>query len=484
MKHILYAIISLLTAFGIFSGAQAQTKQNTVKDRFFIMETEDSEYLYNFESSYLENSRRIRIFLPHNYNDSTARYNTVYVLDAQNLIPENSQTDPENNFLLIAEKLIKQGAANDSIVVAIDGAINSFAEYSLSKTDENNILNNAFTKFLALEVVPYIDNNYRTVNNAGGRILLGKNFAGTMAFVTAVSRQDTFKNIIALSPVFKDISAQLPDILSLNKPGPLFKAWIDAPLYEGEPGNASYVSSYAHNAVTATSVMESKNYRFAVNYLTYFPDSPENAAIKNRLNYAFSFINAQKPLVFSSAKPFLSHKELYTNNFDASLLFALALKYKGGIEATYIPAKIRAVPPFAFISEGFLTTVRGAEPSEMDIRTDFGNKTYKTSVKLLPEAPEKTVTVTFEVKVPQDFADKSIAMLSPYWDKVVQLSDTDKKNIKSASVELPALSNYAYNFVCLDNNAPETDGKGNIKAPNVLKVLNKETVSYTVKGFK
>ena len=62
----------------------------------------------------------------------------------------------------------------------------------------------AYTRFLAHELVPYIDNNYPTYQIGAGRGLMGDSLAATISLLTAAKYPSIFGKVILHSPYVND----------------------------------------------------------------------------------------------------------------------------------------------------------------------------------------------------------------------------------------------------------------------------------------
>ncbi|MEN1935687.1 alpha/beta hydrolase-fold protein [Paenibacillus sp. 102] len=64
----------------------------------------------------------------------------------------------------------------------------------------NEVKNSAYIRFLAHELVPYIDENYPTYQMGKGRVLIGDSLGGTVSFMTALMYPHTFGKVVMQSP--------------------------------------------------------------------------------------------------------------------------------------------------------------------------------------------------------------------------------------------------------------------------------------------
>lgn len=69
----------------------------------------------------------------------------------------------------------------------------------------------AYMRFLAHELVPYIDNNYPTYQVGNGRALIGDSLAATISLLTASKYPNLFGKVILHSPYVDDFVLQAVD---------------------------------------------------------------------------------------------------------------------------------------------------------------------------------------------------------------------------------------------------------------------------------
>jgi predicted alpha/beta superfamily hydrolase len=157
-------------------------------------------------STILEETRNISIYLPDNYMHSESKYPVLYLLDGGAHLQHASGA---------ADYLSTRMLIPDIIVVAIHN-IDRSRDFSPVHVDNVPTSGGAkkFLGFLSEELVPYLDENYRT---AGFNILLGHSFGGTFIGYTLLAKPKLFDAYLAVSPammyadnyVVKEASAKL-----------------------------------------------------------------------------------------------------------------------------------------------------------------------------------------------------------------------------------------------------------------------------------
>ncbi len=157
-------------------------------------------------STILKETRNISIYLPDNYMHSESKYPVLYLLDGGAHLQHASGA---------ADYLSTRMLIPDIIVVAIHN-IDRSRDFSPVHVDNIPTSGGAekFLGFLSEELVPYLDENYRT---AGFNILLGHSFGGTFIGYTLLAKPKLFDAYLAVSPammyadnyVVKEASAKL-----------------------------------------------------------------------------------------------------------------------------------------------------------------------------------------------------------------------------------------------------------------------------------
>jgi len=140
-------------------------------------------------SSILHEPRNMSIYLPDDYAYSNSKYPVLYLLDGGTHLQHAGGA---------ADYLSTQGSIPDIIVVAIHN-IDRSRDFSPVHVDNVPTSGGAekFLGFLSKELVPYMDENYRT---AGFDILLGHSFGGTFIGYTLLAKPNLFDAYLAVSP--------------------------------------------------------------------------------------------------------------------------------------------------------------------------------------------------------------------------------------------------------------------------------------------
>ncbi len=151
----------------------------------------------------LNRSRRIWLYLPPDYLNTTKKYPVLYMQDGQNLFDQNSSFSGEWE---IDESLNKLQNLGDwgCIVVGIDNGeqyrLDEYspwvnAQYGGGQGDE-------YVDFLVNTLKPYIDVNYRTLSGRLTTGIAGSSMGGLLSMYAFTERQDIFSKAGIFSPAF------------------------------------------------------------------------------------------------------------------------------------------------------------------------------------------------------------------------------------------------------------------------------------------
>jgi predicted alpha/beta superfamily hydrolase len=163
--------------------------------------------LHELRSRIFRNSRKLRVWLPPGYDDAgnAQRYPVLYLNDGQNLFDRATafggvewQVDEA------ADRLIRGGAIPPMIVVGIDNAQNErMREYVPYRTFSPPILRplgKRYPEFLTREVMPFVQQNYRTAKGPEHTGLGGSSLGGLITHYTAMATPGVFGRLLIESP--------------------------------------------------------------------------------------------------------------------------------------------------------------------------------------------------------------------------------------------------------------------------------------------
>ena len=133
--------------------------------------------------------RPVWVYLPPGYDDSDERYPSVYVIQGYtgHVAMWNNRTPFRQPFIETADQVFADGTAPPCIVVYVDAWTSYGGSQYVDSTGTGK-----YHSYLCDEVVPWVDERYRTLNAAESRAISGKSSGGYGAMITPMLRPDLF----------------------------------------------------------------------------------------------------------------------------------------------------------------------------------------------------------------------------------------------------------------------------------------------------
>src|SRR5690554_3425713 len=160
------------------------------------------DIIENFQVKALNTTRTIRVLLPKNYNKEI-KYPVIYMHDGQNLFEEETSFAGHWKIKESIDLLIDKFKIPGFIVVGIDNSSNRMNEYTPNWSDSNDALGLNYAKFIAEELMPYINSNYSTNKDFKDTLIMGSSMGGLISFYTALLYPNLFGMAACLSTSFQ-----------------------------------------------------------------------------------------------------------------------------------------------------------------------------------------------------------------------------------------------------------------------------------------
>ena len=247
----------------------------------------------------IEPSRLVRVWLPAGYQDSTQSYPVLYLLDGQNVFDRaTSAIGEEWGVDETLTELIESKAILPMIVVAIDNSSKRVDEYTWIADGEGNRKRGGnaepFAKWIAHELKPQMDREYRTQVKRDSTWIGGSSLGGLFSLYSVVQHNDTFGSAIAMSPSLSWGNEGINSWIDSNqdriaKPT---RVWVDFGGKEGttENGARENVERFERFQRTLSTLSQKQNSNFTVGG-RLFPEAKHNeSAWRERFAEAIQFI--------------------------------------------------------------------------------------------------------------------------------------------------------------------------------------------------
>ena len=138
-------------------------------------------------------SYEIKVGLPGNYNPSTEKYATIYVLDGKEIF----------EFVANKCKVISDNqAVKNVLVVSIGYGKDRSIDYTPTKVSDVTGGAPQFMNFIETQLIPKIEQDYNADTSRATRVILGHSYGGLFGGYAFSVNNKTFGNYIMLSPSF------------------------------------------------------------------------------------------------------------------------------------------------------------------------------------------------------------------------------------------------------------------------------------------
>jgi predicted alpha/beta superfamily hydrolase len=148
----------------------------------------------------LNRKRRIWLYLPKEYANTSKSYPVIYAHDGQNLFDKKTSFAAEWGIDEALDSMYLKGDEG-AIIVGIDnGGSERLNEYSpWVNSQYGGGQGDAYLDFIVQELKPFIDQNYRTLRGPDHTGIMGSSMGGLISFYAGLKHPEVFGRIGALS---------------------------------------------------------------------------------------------------------------------------------------------------------------------------------------------------------------------------------------------------------------------------------------------
>jgi enterochelin esterase-like enzyme len=141
--------------------------------------------------------RQLWVYMPPGYDDEEQRYPVLYLQHGAG--EDETSWHRQGRLGIILDNLIAAGSTAPMIVVMGSGYVSPPPEPGTPPTDADRIIDE-FAELLTVDVVPHVDQHFRTVPDRAHRALGGLSMGGRQALAVGLAHLDTFAWLMGLSP--------------------------------------------------------------------------------------------------------------------------------------------------------------------------------------------------------------------------------------------------------------------------------------------
>lgn len=146
-----------------------------------------------FESKELGETVNILVYLPANFSP-LYKYNLLIAQDGKDYFQLG-------RIARVADELLENGEIENVIIVGVPYQNVHDRRRKYHPDGEQNA---AYIRFLAHELIPYLDQEYPTLHVGNGRVLIGDSLGATVSLMTAMNYPNIIGKVILQSPLVND----------------------------------------------------------------------------------------------------------------------------------------------------------------------------------------------------------------------------------------------------------------------------------------
>jgi len=170
---------------------------------------------FDFTSKHLANTRRVYVYLPAAYDtDRSQRFGSLYVHDGGEYLERAKMAN-------VLDNLIAAGQIPALVAVMVD-PVNRMEEYWA---------NDRYLEFLCGELLPEIEERYRTASDRKARGVMGASLGGLISVYAALSRPDLFSLVAGQSSALMTEEQKLASMVQSTRRAS-FRFYFDVGKYE------------------------------------------------------------------------------------------------------------------------------------------------------------------------------------------------------------------------------------------------------------
>jgi enterochelin esterase family protein len=169
---------------------------------------------FEFSSKLLDNTRRVYVYLPVAYDDDRGRrFGSLYVHDGGEYLERTKMAN-------VLDNLSAEGQIPGLVTVMVD-PVNRMQEYWA---------NDRYLEFLCSELLPEIEQRYRTEPDRKARGIMGASLGGLISVYAALSRPDLFSLVAGQSSALMIQEEKLASMVHPTRAS--FRFYFDVGKYE------------------------------------------------------------------------------------------------------------------------------------------------------------------------------------------------------------------------------------------------------------
>jgi enterochelin esterase-like enzyme len=210
--------------------AMPKYKRHTLFDNYIHGEIGHFENLeeVNISSQFLNYNHVIHVYLPPGYQESDKNYPVVYFQDGKDYI--EFAVVPH-----VLDKMIEQKEIEPVIAVFVTPP--NLHQPKIPNRATEYGLNDEYVKFFVSDLVPFIDDKYRTMDDADERLVLGDSYGGLISLYIGFSNPELFGKVYSQSGYHSFNNDKIIELIRESEKKEI-KIYFECGIYEKQVGAA------------------------------------------------------------------------------------------------------------------------------------------------------------------------------------------------------------------------------------------------------
>lgn len=377
----------VVLSFCIFSTVLSFARHIVEKSNFRISRTNSGEVLTAFPSEYI-NEPKITVYFPKDYDAATKRYRVVYLPQGKCVFDKGlNEVNFKPKFFKTLNRLVSEHKISNVLIVEIE--IGEVAECKSAgpleidlavtagqkkkKSTEKISLKERYGKFLALELIPYIDLNYRTLSYPSARLVIDR------SFYFAATVPVGFGMFASFEPDTIYLQSFNVSGISLSS-----KLWIgtESPLYRKN----FRLTHRVKNTVIACGILTAGGFKFDKNFVSHIEafrnKKNRNKIMESMLMYFFPKNPHRK---IKSLAPKLFPQKITKTDKNAEIMFGAGIVFKDGLIADYLSVNARINPAYFSSYKGIYRMRHNIEPRKVKFSDIYGSKKFSDRIRIIEQ---------------------------------------------------------------------------------------------------
>lgn len=290
----------------------------------------------DFKIPQLDRKRRVWIYLPPDYNNSTESYPVVYMHDGQNLFDVLTSYSGEWEIDETLNRLFEERGLKLIVVGVDNGGTTRLDEYSPWKNKNyGGGEGDAYLDFLVNTLKPYVDSHFRTLPDKAETAMIGSSMGGLVSHYAALKYPNVFGNIGVFSPAFWFV----PEITDYTKNHGNIK---DTKVYflaggkEGHNAEVQEISQTVKDMDAIVDVLKKSGFPVQNIQSKIDPEGRHNEQLwRNNFEEAICWLFSDRVKQRKYQKAFVKDNQLYVEVTDGN--YNIQFYNSGIVETSFIP---------------------------------------------------------------------------------------------------------------------------------------------------